>query len=222
MKELVGVKIHQLHPLTWAKDLLEERICKKEDASIILCSMWTLWSARNNCHHGEHVVNPRQPVIWARDTAFELCQVKQTSHTLAQTTALSVWTPPPRDWFKCNVDGAFYISDRQGAIGVILKDDNGRFYGAEAKWYSHALSALVMEATACRDGLKLAIQIGMHRLLLETDRFSIVDMWKNLFGHRSEISLILSEIKGLSRNFSEYDFCFVRRLGNAAAVFMAC
>lgn len=84
--------------------------------------------------------------------AFDLCPVKQTGGLPVQPTVLSVWSPPPGDWLKCNADGAFYTSGRQGATGVVIRDGNGGFHGAEAKWYTHAMSAIVMEAATCRDG----------------------------------------------------------------------
>jgi hypothetical protein len=59
---------------------------------------------------------------------------------------------PPSGWLKCNVDGAFYEQQWQGATGAVLRDDNGAFVRGGAKWYGHCLDALNMEALACRDG----------------------------------------------------------------------
>jgi hypothetical protein len=46
VKELIGIKLSQLHPQTWAGDLLLDIYPKKESA-IINCGMWSLWTSRN-------------------------------------------------------------------------------------------------------------------------------------------------------------------------------
>jgi hypothetical protein len=42
--ELTGVKIPELHPLTWTTDILDDRIYRERDCSIILYGMWSLWT----------------------------------------------------------------------------------------------------------------------------------------------------------------------------------
>jgi hypothetical protein len=56
-------------------------------------------------------------------------------------------------WVKCNVDASFYDRDRTGALGVVLRDHDGRTCGVTAKWYEHSMNALTTEARACLDGI---------------------------------------------------------------------
>ena len=79
------------------------------------------------------------------------------------------WRAPPAGWFKCNTDGAFYPDQGQGASGIALRNDAGLFVGGQARWYPHGLDALTLEALACRDGVALARDKGVQRLILETD-----------------------------------------------------
>lgn len=60
IKVLAGIKLLYLHPITWAKDLLDEQFCDKKDACIILCGMWALWSSRNARRHGKPPVSTKQ------------------------------------------------------------------------------------------------------------------------------------------------------------------
>lgn len=55
-KQLIGVKIPSLHPVTWARDLLTD-ICPRRDRAVILCGMWALWMMRNKRRHGEQFMN---------------------------------------------------------------------------------------------------------------------------------------------------------------------
>lgn len=46
---------------------------------------------------------------------------------------------------------------------------DGRPCGGSARWYEYCLNALAAEALACCNGMKLARERGVRRLVLETD-----------------------------------------------------
>jgi len=59
-----------------------------------------------------------------------------------------------------------------------------------------------MEAMACHDGLKVAVQLGLQWVSLETDSLELIHLWKET--QRSIIGLVLKEIDeliGLPFNF---------------------
>jgi len=66
------------------------------------------------------------------------------------------------------VDAAFAAHVSQGATGFVLRVGAGRFEGGHARWNFHGLDALMMEAYACRDGIRLATEKGVTKLQLET------------------------------------------------------
>jgi ribulose 1,5-bisphosphate synthetase/thiazole synthase len=53
-----------------------------------------------------------------------------------------------------------------------------------------------MEA-ACRDGLKLALQRGFQRVVVETDCLQVVQLWNKVETQRSIIDPILCEISDI-------------------------
>ncbi|TVU03579.1 hypothetical protein EJB05_50896, partial [Eragrostis curvula] len=63
-----------------------------------------------------------------------------------------------------------------------------------------------MEAMACSDGLYLARQLGAMKLSLETGCLELVKLWKSLDEQRSEINVVLQEIRMLSRSFDEFTY----------------
>jgi len=83
--------------------------------------------------------------------------------------AVPRWVKPEAGWLKCNTDGAFYDQQWKGAMGAVLRDENGLFVRACARWYDHCLDAHTAEALACHDGLKIARNINADRVWLETD-----------------------------------------------------
>jgi hypothetical protein len=72
VKALMGVKIPVLHPITWARDIVDPGVIVAKDAGVILCGMWSIWMSRNKHRHGEEAVPVKIAAMWAMDTAFDL------------------------------------------------------------------------------------------------------------------------------------------------------
>lgn len=69
-----------------------------------------------------------------------------------------------------NVDASFISCTNEGSIGVILQDNEGVLMRGQAIWwYGQSASALIMEAFAIRDGIKLPCGIGLSKIIIETD-----------------------------------------------------
>lgn len=127
------------------------------------------------------------------------------------------WSKPAKGWIRCNVDGVFYSDSMNGATGYVLRRDDGTFRGAQCKWYDHALSALVMEALAYRDGIQFALQENISQLIVETDSKELVNLWLARKTQRSEVSSLLMEIEELVSNFMGFKFVYVPRPCNIVA-----
>lgn len=61
-------------------------------------------------------MNIRAAVWWSVDTAFDLLQISQNMMTQIQGAIPFRWKPPPVNWYKCNVYGAFY-TEKRGSDG---------------------------------------------------------------------------------------------------------
>jgi hypothetical protein len=70
-KELTGVKLPELHPIIWARDLLCGRAGSEQSQSMIIIGMYALWMQRNKRRHGEQAVPIRKAVEWPVDMAFD-------------------------------------------------------------------------------------------------------------------------------------------------------
>jgi ABC-type transporter Mla maintaining outer membrane lipid asymmetry permease subunit MlaE len=51
-----------------------------------------------------------------------------------------------------------------------------------------------MEAGALRDGARLAADLGLQRIQLETDSMEVINLWKNSCTRRSIIASIVNEL----------------------------
>jgi hypothetical protein len=55
VKQFSGVIVPNLHPSTWAMDVLQADVCSPSVAAMVVCAAWTLWSGRNAWRHGRKV-----------------------------------------------------------------------------------------------------------------------------------------------------------------------
>jgi hypothetical protein len=190
----IGVKIPSLNTASWASDLISG-ICSRQDTTVILCGMWTLWMMRNKRRHGELSMSIQQAVTWARDTAYDLWQISHPVQLHVPDKASPRWMAPSQGWFKINSDAAFYENKHSGATASVIRDHRGSFHAAQARWYERGFDVCLMEALACRDGLLLAKQQGIHQVWLETDCLELINLWKNNDVQRSIVDPVSSSAR---------------------------
>jgi hypothetical protein len=125
---------------------------------------------------------------WAKDTAFDLWHLSHPPNQQKREKKIPKWRRPEEGWSKVNTDAAFSEDSKKGATTSVIRDDQGALQAAEALWYEQGLDAYTMEALACRDGLKLAVQLGLRRVQLESDCLQAVQLWKRKNMQRSSHS----------------------------------
>ena len=79
------------------------------------------------------------------------------------------WLPPWANWFKINVDGAVFTSQKAKGLGVIIKDDRRRVEATLSKKVWVPLGALEAKAKAFKADLLLARDIGIQDIILKGD-----------------------------------------------------
>ncbi|KAF8701432.1 hypothetical protein HU200_033597 [Digitaria exilis] len=110
---------------------------------------------------------------------------------------MHTWRPPPEGMMKLNCDGGFYAKNMTGSTSAVLRSSEGSFLGAVMRGIPSMSSALVAEAEACRDGLRLTLMRGgPEHVILESDSLQLVSLWKGRCKQRSEIATILRSING--------------------------
>lgn len=143
LKEIGGIKLPGLCPRTWATDLLDDRVCKEDDRTVIMCGMWSLWSARNDRNHGKDPIDPKRAIEWAIDTCFLLLPVRQQQPT--EELPKQRWHPPPSSVTKVNCDGGFSPENMTRSTGAIIRNSEGSFLVASAQRLPAVSSALAAE-----------------------------------------------------------------------------
>ncbi|TVU37137.1 hypothetical protein EJB05_10434, partial [Eragrostis curvula] len=216
VKEATGVKLPVLHPVTWAKDILSGHFCSGDDANMLVCGAWSLWSGRNARNHGAKQWSPRAAVKHVAKMLEDLVCMKDDS-VPQQVRRHERWKPPDTGWVKVNSDGAFQMNSSTGASGVIVRDERGDTLAVEGRWMEYLADAITAEAMAARNGLSLAVALGYDKVILEVDNSSQAISLRAAVPDLSTISGLCQEIQELGSSFVEFEVSLVGREANSAA-----
>lgn len=128
------------------------------------------------------------------------------------------WRKPRLGWTKINLDGSFMSDSSDGGWGAVLRDCTGNVFASGAGYLNHLLSAFQAEAKAANQGVKLAIEKGCRRIILETDSLNLQAALLSCDTDRSAIAVIVEETKALlSSHFSEFQILHCNRCSNTVA-----
>ncbi|KAL6643894.1 hypothetical protein ACP70R_018660 [Stipagrostis hirtigluma subsp. patula] len=119
-KGLTGVKLPDLHPAAWHRDLLDHHKCPPKNAAVIICGMYALWTARNNRRHGEAGMTMKQAIYWARDIAMDLWNIKQSPVSVKENV-VTHWVVVLPDVCSGTMLSNSWGPGRTGTIRVLIR-----------------------------------------------------------------------------------------------------
>ena len=85
------------------------------------------------------------------------------------------WAAPPPDVYKINVDGATAGNGCRSSVGVVIRDCRGMVVTAAYRVLNGEYGAAVTEALAVEEGIRLAIEMELQRIIVESDAYGVVD-----------------------------------------------
>ena len=121
---------------------------------------------------------------------------------------------------KLNFDGASVSSTFWG-WGFILRDHNGDVVFARAKHGRVTSSPLIEEAKSCLHAMKIAFEFGAHRLVVEGDCLSLINMLKSRLIHDTSIGYFVADILTFSAEFDFVSWSFVKKGRNKVVHYLA-
>ncbi|XP_074265059.1 uncharacterized protein LOC141587475 [Silene latifolia] len=197
---------------------LREDICKK------IMVLWAIWNERNKVFHGGEEGCPktildgalRYHKTYSESAGGMMVRRKAGNGETHSTT----WIAPPEGWWKINVDAATF--DEQGCgMGVVIRDHNGEVGRAAVKQVRTQWSVEIIEAKAALLGVNMAIQMGVTKVIIESDCLQLVNALKKNEVQSNYFGNVVSEVLSLLNSFISFSFSFVKREGNYAAHGMA-
>ncbi|TVU38231.1 hypothetical protein EJB05_11588, partial [Eragrostis curvula] len=125
-------------------------------------------SARNRANVGERLWSAAEV---SNSIHYHLMDCDKLKKPIKETHSMDGMRrkPQPTDTYKVNIDASFLASSNKGGWGYIARDRDGIFLDGGAGNITRAMSVLHAEAMAALHGLQRAAQLGMPRIILETD-----------------------------------------------------
>jgi exonuclease III len=140
--------------------------------------IWNLWLRRNIFVFNSCSIIP-DPVANTIAFASELfCLLGKVSHVKVRVPSPIKWKPPDIGWAKLNTDGASLGNPGIAGGGGIIRDSNGGWVGGFARAIG-VTTSVQAELRALKDGLMLAIDLGIPNMLLS--HAMAVDIYRKHF-----------------------------------------
>jgi ribonuclease HI len=107
------------------------------------------------------------------------------------------WKPPPPDHYKINCDASYYQSTGKGGWGFVVRNEEGYVLQVGAVSLQYLSGPLHAEALAAMRSLKFAAQLGMSRVVLETDSLILGNALKSSIWDKSPNWSVFRQIRDM-------------------------
>ncbi|XP_058768667.1 uncharacterized protein LOC131642444 [Vicia villosa] len=128
-----------------------------------------------------------------------------------------LWIPSPSGWVKFNVNVDFNINRGTTNRGWCLRDEFGNFITAGVVWDPSNLLVLEEESLALKEAIQSVTLLNLDRIIFESDSLKVIQAFQSVSAGNSELYFIVSDIKLLLHNFSNFEVKFVNRQANMVA-----
>ncbi|TVU32538.1 hypothetical protein EJB05_24269, partial [Eragrostis curvula] len=180
-----------------------------EKATRAVVTLWAIWFARRKAIHEQSFQSPLSTHVFIDRFIANLnmgVPAPDEKRGGGHQPAKPRWIPPPPGRVKINVDAVLSKISSTSAVAAITREGSGRFIGA---------SAIVLEASACREALALAADLGLQNFRVASDCLNVV---KNVHGPGMGIyGQIVKEIKARMASFTSVDLVHEGRESNVDA-----
>lgn len=186
-----------------------------ETCHMIATLFWLMWKARNNYIFKNIPINNN--IIWVQKNIY------LTPQNLATKKLNKInlqWKPPPHGWYILNIDGAVPRNPGNAGIGGIIRDHEGKLVAAFAKNIGYTTNNKA-EVWAFKFGLKLAADLELSHLIIETDSTFLLNCLSRLENLHSSLVTILMDAQQIITKFEQVEIRFCYRERNGAADFLA-
>ncbi|KAK8564240.1 hypothetical protein V6N12_036369 [Hibiscus sabdariffa] len=187
---------------------------------VLMVTFWTIWYARNKMVHEGTV-----PSI-AHTLSFVVAFLRENDMRHPQ-----ICRRPPRiqgQWLasianviKLNFDAAFECQCTRSVSGVICRDTDGFILEACSIFHPYVSDAFQVEALACLVAVNFARDLGFTQVVIERDSLTVIKKCQSENIDASLISLLIADIKEVSKVFVSVSYGFVHREANDAAHVLA-
>lgn len=178
--------------------------------------LWSLWKARNSFVFQDSPLRHIDAFNVAISTRadFQRTNLHLSQHRSPSST--SNWAPPPHRWIKINSDASLGLDGAAG-IGGVFRDHGGVVTKVFTGFLPFCDDVEIAEAAACRNGIHLAVDMGVRALVVEVDNLSLATLLQKNHIPRSPVGTIIADILHAARSLDLVTFCWTHRSCNSVA-----
>ena len=130
------------------------------------------------------------------------------------------WVAPPLGWFKLNTDGSSLGNPGLARGGGIIRNHLGDWVGGFSRAIGYTTSVQA-ELRALKDGLILAIDLGILNLEIEMDSLVAVELLNSITTPNAFLSSIVADCRYLMERFEHASLKHIFREANGCADLLA-
>jgi ribonuclease HI len=204
-------------PKYWVFDFLSRSSDRQNTALAVVT--WHLWITQNGVKNGEPMRHPHSVAEQCKAyiEMIELHLYKPDPSTSRETISMPRWSPPPEGMVKIHVDAALFPSSRRMGIGVVIRSHRGDCLLSCSELVQEVMTPEVAEALALRHAVSLAGDEGFDNVVIASDCLSLVQRINSSTVDRSQVGVLVQDIKARSSSFAAVSFIHVYRNCNEAA-----
>jgi ribonuclease HI len=122
---------------------------------------------------------------------------------------------PQADWIKCNVNCALFETEGKFGVGICFQNNLGHLIQAHSMVFPSISTAAKGEATALQQALQIALDLGLNRVVFETDCQLVVNVVLSNNTYVNEVRSLLSNCRALFFfSNASYALAYVMRQAN--------
>ncbi|KAL6206879.1 hypothetical protein ACLB2K_024125 [Fragaria x ananassa] len=174
-----------------------------------------IWQKRNDCVFKNNNFSPHAVVICTASYHCNFPRYSNVTPSLIPSPNIK-WNPPPSGSITINFDGSVLQQNSVVAAGFILRDDSDCHVLA----FAHKIGKTtvpIAKATALRDNLLTALDLGFHNLLFEGDSYIVINCVNGKFKCPWRLIQLIQVIRSLASSIHSISFQHVFREANFAA-----
>ena len=148
----------------------------EKNVELMVVTMWTIWSRRNQIRVQQNVYPIAQVVPNARQmlSVFHRANRVQQAPASVSSTNRVTWIPPPANSLKINFDGALFKDINKVGLGVIIRDNHGQVLASLSKQIQLPCSSNLVEAIAAARAISFAHDLSLSNYILEGDSDMVI------------------------------------------------
>ncbi|KAA3456600.1 reverse transcriptase [Gossypium australe] len=178
-------------------------------------ALWAIWGDRNARIHEKRSRTGKEIADFVRNYVKEINGAKPK--VVKSSKNVKRWQHPPYQTMKINFDGAFDTKEHLSTPGVVVRDNEGSVLASKSRLHEKVASAFAAEALACREAVRLGIDMQNEDVIIEGDSLTVIKKCRNVSPDRSLIGSYIFYIHQMQSFFKAIRFEFISRSENTLA-----